>query len=130
MSAITKIEAIDLAGNFIKQKLCEELWYKNINSHVSAILLYGSVAKGTNKPNSDIDILIILPLKIEEKFTKGEYFYDLEGQHINIVLRSIERLRKLANENNDQFQKEVFRNSEILYERDDEVRKLLKNWSS
>jgi len=30
------------------------------------------VAKGVNKPDSDIDILIILPMEQEKEHTKGE----------------------------------------------------------
>jgi predicted nucleotidyltransferase len=85
------------------------------------------VAKETNRPDSDIDILLIMPLDIEEKYTMGEYFYDYREQKINIVIRSIEKLRRIAEEKNDIFQKEIFRGAEILEETDDEVRKLLKD---
>jgi len=37
--------------------------------------LYGSVAKGTNRGDSDIDILLIVPLEVEQTYTSGEYFY-------------------------------------------------------
>ena len=44
---------------------------------------------------------------------------------INIVLRSIEKLRKIAEDKNDLFQKEVFRSAEILADIDGEVTNLL-----
>jgi predicted nucleotidyltransferase len=122
---INKKEAVELAKKFITSELIKETWYQNIKEHLSAIILYGSVAKETNRSDSDVDVLFILPLEIEEKFTTGEYFYKFEGNKINIVLRSIEKLRMIAEKNNDPFQKEVFRDSEIIWGRDEEVRNLL-----
>jgi predicted nucleotidyltransferase len=122
---ITKKEAIDLIKRFIELQLFYEIWYKNVKKHLSAIILYGSVAKGTNRIDSDIDILLILPLKIEEKYTAGEYFYKFEDNKINIVIRSIEKLRKIAKENNDEFQKEIFKDAEIIWSRDYEVEKII-----
>ena len=124
---ITKKQAIEVAKRFIESQLCDEAWYQNINEHLSAIVLYGSVAKGVNRADSDIDILFFLPLEIEEKYTTGEYFYKFEGKEINIVIRSIEKLRQIAEEKNDEFQKEIFRGAEIIWSRDDEVAKLLRD---
>lgn len=126
MEIITKPQAIQIIKKFIELKLVAEKWYRDILPNIKAIILYGSTAKGTNKPDSDIDILIFVPLEIEEKYTKGEYFFKHDDREINIVLRSIEKLRKLAKENNDAFQKEVFRESEIIFEKDKEVRKLIE----
>jgi predicted nucleotidyltransferase len=123
---ITKKEAIDLVKRFIELQLCDEIWYQNVKEYLSAIILYGSVSRGTNRIDSDIDILLILPLKIEEKYTTGEYFYKFEGNAINIVIRSIEKLQKIAKKNNDAFQKEIFKDAEIIWSRDYEVEKLLK----
>jgi len=125
MNKTTKIEAIHLIKKFIKQELSKKPWFLKIKKHVKAIVFYGSTAKETNKPSSDIDILIFVPLSIEKKYTKGEYVYEFEGKEVNIVLRSIERLRKLAKSHDDS-EREVFRKSEILFESDDEVKKLIK----
>jgi predicted nucleotidyltransferase len=97
--------------------------------HIKAVVLYGSVAKGTNRPDSDIDILLFVPLRIEEARTCGEYFYEHKGQTINIVLRSIERLRKLAKEPTA-FEAEVFRASVVIEESDDEVQNCIQLISS
>ncbi len=123
---INKNKAVTLIKEFIKNSLSKEEWYQNIKPHIKAIILYGSVAKGTNCQNSDIDFLIILPLEIEKKYTKGEYVYHYKNQEINIVLRSIERLRKLAKSKKDNFQAEVFMDSEIIWEKDNEVKGLIK----
>ena len=121
--------AIIILNEFIEKRLTKKKWYNDIKNYIFAMLFYGSVAKGLNRPDSDIDMLIILPLEIETKYTKGEYVYHYKKQEINIVLRSIERLRTIANEQNDKFQAEVFKKSEILWERDNEVRKLLERIS-
>lgn len=112
--------------DFIREELPEKEWYKNISPHVKAMILYGSTAKGLNRADSDVDMLIIIPLAIEEKYTKGEYVYLFREQEINIVLRSLERLRELAEKHDDSFQMEVFLESEILWEADSEVRDLVE----
>jgi methionine-gamma-lyase len=100
MTTLTREKAIKIANEFLKEKLKQEAWFKVVEPHIKACLLYGSTAKGTNRQDSDIDILIILPLEHEERYTKGEYLYTFKEHEINIVLRSIERLRKIAKEKN------------------------------
>jgi len=123
--SITKKQATELIKKFIGFELINESWYQNVKEHLSAIILYGSVAKGTNREDSDIDILFFLPLEIEEKYTIGEYVYQFEGREINIVIRSIEKLRKIAEKKNDELQKEVFRDSDIIWSKDDEAWELV-----
>jgi len=118
-------QAIKVYKNFVNDVLKNENWHKNISHFIKAEILYGSITKGTNRENSDIDILLILPIEIEEKFTKGEYFFMYQGYEINIVLRSIEKLRKIAQEQKDKYQKEVFKNSIIISSIDNEVINLL-----
>jgi len=122
---INKKQAIKIAKDFLKTELEKEDWFIKVKPFVKAFVLYGSVAKETNKPDSDIDILIILPLEQEKKNTKGEYVYDYKSFNINIVLRSIEKLREIASEKKDLFQKEIFRKSEVLMDTDGEVANLL-----
>jgi predicted nucleotidyltransferase len=124
---INKKQAIEIVKRFIDSDLQNEDWYQNIKEHLFAIILYGSVAKGLNRIDSDIDVLFILPLEIEEKYTKGEYFFQFEGRDVNIVMRSIERLRQIAKDKNDEFQKEIFRDAEITWSSDEEVEELLKS---
>ncbi|MEI6810504.1 MAG: nucleotidyltransferase domain-containing protein [Candidatus Nomurabacteria bacterium] len=72
---ISKLEALQLIREFLESDLKQEEWFCNIQEYIKAIVLYGSVAKGMNTDSSDIDVLVILPLEIEEKYTQGEYFY-------------------------------------------------------
>lgn len=111
---INQKQAIKIYKAFSKKVLVNEQWYKDISPFVAAVLLYGSVAKGVNRSNSDIDILLIVPLAIEEKFTAGEYIYQFDTHEINIVLRSVEKIRRIADEQKDTFQKEVFRDTVII----------------
>jgi predicted nucleotidyltransferase len=117
-------QAIKIYKECSEKILVHEHWYQNVIPFVEAILLYGSIAKGTNRNDSDIDILLILPLGIEEKFTIGEYFYQFGGHVINIVLRSIEKMRYIADEHKDTFQKEVFRDA-VIIDSNKEVESLL-----
>ena len=124
----SKLEASQLVREFLESDLKQKEWFCNIQEYIKAIVLYGSVAKGVNTASSDIDVLIILPLEIEEKYTQGEYFYKYKNHEINIVCRSVEKLRELAKlEEKDLFQREVFRDSEIIWSKDDEVKSLIDN---
>jgi predicted nucleotidyltransferase len=118
-------KALAILKDFKFDVLKKEEWYMAIQPSIKAELLYGSVAKGTNNPNSDIDMLIILPLEIEEKYTSGEYFYNYKGYIINIVLRSVEKLRIIASEGKNTFQQEIFEKSVLLFQKDNEVLKLV-----
>lgn len=124
---ITKFEAIQLIEESLENNLKKEEWFKNVKDYIKGIILYGSVSKETNHSDSDVDVLVVLPLEIEEKYTQGEYVYTYKNFDINIVCRSIEKLRTLAKlEEKDLFQREVFRGSEIIWEADDEIKNLLK----
>src|SRR3989344_6408660 len=68
---VTVFEAVRIIKEFIRGDLTRKNWFKKIKLHIKAILLYGSVAKGTNRPDSDIDILIITPLKIGSLLRAG-----------------------------------------------------------
>ena len=126
MEKISRNDAISLLKLYIDNELLSLEWFDKIKVSVRAIIFYGSTSKGINKLESDLDLLIILPLEIEEKYTGGEYFYRFQNRDINIVLRSIEKLRVLSEKQNNEFEAEVFRDSEILFESDSEVRALLE----
>ena len=126
---INRNQAIELVKDFLNNELGKEDWFVKVKPFVKAFVLYGSVAKEINRPDSDIDVLLILPLEKEKEYTKGEYFYNYKNFKINIVLRSIEKLRKIAEDTNDLEQKEIFRKAEILMDTDGEVSNLLEKIS-
>lgn len=127
LTKISKEEAAVLSKLFINEFLPKEKWYQNIQPYIEAIVLFGSVTKNLNRPDSDIDLLIFVSIGIENKYAKGEYFFKFKDRDFNIVLRSIERLEKIAKEQTDVFQAEIFRNSEILLEKSDKIRKLINS---
>lgn len=122
---MNKQESLKVVRLFLKNTIEKEEWYQEIKPYLKAIILYGSVAKGTNRADSDIDILFILPIEVEKKYTQGEYFYHFENKEINIVIRSIEKLRKIAGEKFNSFEAEVFRDSKIIWQKDNEVKQLI-----
>ncbi len=69
MKQLTKKEAISIINNYIKIKLIKEERYKKIQPYVKAIVFYGSTAKGLNRPDSAIDLLIFIPLEIEMRYS-------------------------------------------------------------
>ena len=124
MKKLSRQEAIALLHTYLQHELVRLPWFKPIRPFIKAIVFYGSTTKGLHKPTSDLDILIFVPLAIETKYTAGEYVYLFKDRTINIVLRSIERLRKLK-EHSDALESEVFRDCELLFESDSEARVLI-----
>jgi len=127
---MSRDESLALIHRFVETRLPEEAWYRQILPDLKAIIFYGSRAKETNRPDSDIDLLLIVPLAAEQAHTQGEYVFEFEGCEINIVLRSIEKMRRIAEEMTDVFQREVFRNCEIIWSLDPEVPELLTKISN
>ena len=123
---INKIQAIEIVKDFLDEEIVSESWYQAVKPGLKAIILYGSVAKGTNRADSDLDLLFIMPLEIEEKETAGEYFYKYEDHEINIVIRSTEGLKQIAAGVHDDFQAEIFREAEIIWQKDEEVKELIE----
>ncbi len=126
MEKLDRSNAITILKDYIKTDLPKLDWFNQVKKDLKAIVFYGSTAKELNRPDSDLDMLMFMPLEIETQYTKGEYLYTYQGREINLVIRSIERLRELGREQNDPFEAEIFRNCEILYESDPECGDLIK----
>lgn len=127
---MTRDEAIRLVQRFVEERLPQERWYVCAKEHVKAIVFYGSRAKEANRSDSDVDIMIVLPLEIEKRCTSGEYNIPYDGWKMNVVLRSIEKIRQIAQAGTDEFQAEIFRKSEIIWESDSEARELINKITS
>ena len=63
-------------------------------NHPSSVILFGSFARGENIKRSDIDILIITPLKKKIDISK---FEEKIGHEIQIFTYSKESLKKMKN---------------------------------
>ena len=51
--------SISLINEFLDKVVYRENWYENIKDDLKAVIFYGSRAKGTLRPDSDIDLLFI-----------------------------------------------------------------------
>ncbi|MFA5796561.1 MAG: nucleotidyltransferase domain-containing protein [Candidatus Woesearchaeota archaeon] len=124
---LSRKKTITLLNAFIADVLPKKQWFLSCKPFMNAAVFYGSRAKNNHRADSDIDILIFMPLAVEKKYTRGEYVYNYYGHHINIVIRSIERLRRIAAfREKDLFEAEIFRMAEIIWQKDTEVAQLIK----
>ncbi len=83
------------------------------NKNISALAVYGSIAKGNFDKKSDIDLLVIS----QNKKLNFEFLEELElkhGREVNTTVYSIGEWRKLLGEKNS-FAESVLRNNIILY---------------
>jgi len=67
---------------------------------IKALGIYGSFARGENRPNSDIDVWIVVerenPLKIGELHEKLEA---LTGKKVDLMVLTVDRLNRLKGQN-------------------------------
>lgn len=81
----------------IIEKFVQEL-QKILDTHLKKVILYGSYARGDYNENSDIDIMILTDIPVEQLysyFTKiSEIAYDLELENniiLSPLLKNVER---------------------------------------
>ncbi len=101
LPAFTKEIAVksDIA-NFIKGKIKE---YKLTNEIVS-LFLYGSISKGTDTPDSDVDVAVVTRddvslEKIADAFTDkiSSEFYEYFGLHLDLYIKKKKEFIKFLN---------------------------------
>ena len=104
---IEKITARNIANNFIN---------KIKSKHVYSAILYGSSIKGNLKPESDIDVLIILNKhnkNLEKKiFDIAAALSSKLNRTISIIIMDIKEINK---EKDSQFIKSVRADMEVIY---------------
>ena len=103
-------EAKENLAKFLKRKL---------NSEIESIILFGSIAKQKEKPDSDIDLLFIVsdesnPKTLEEKISTlnpkiTEYF----GNSISPLIMKVSEF-KLRLKKNDKLLKSILKEGEVL----------------
>ena len=69
------------------EKLRENLPYIRKEYGVTGLCLFGSVARGDNRPDSDIDILVDMPPKILLMSALKEYLESLLQSSVDLVRR-------------------------------------------
>lgn len=75
------------------QKLTEAAPYIREEFGVESMRLFGSMARGDNRPNSDVDIFVEMPPKIFRIIALQQYLEDMLGVTVDVV-------RKHSNINN------------------------------
>ena len=80
------------------------------------LYLFGSRARGDNRPNSDVDILVVLPFKGKASHQSVKMRLKLSPSFpVDIIVRTPENIRKRL-EMGDDFIHEIMNKGKVLYE--------------
>ena len=95
------------------QKLAAQIVQK---FHPERVILFGSYAYGTPTPDSDVDLLVVMPCEGKETRKAIEILHTINPKiPVDLLVRTPERLQqRLAW--NDFFLQEVMEKGQILYE--------------
>src|SRR3989344_4386462 len=103
-------------NNITSRKIAEKFVDKIKSSKIYSIILYGSSVSGNIKPDSDIDVLIILnknDKKFEQGlFTKSASYSSVVNKTVSLVIMDKLEIKK---EKNSQFIKSVKENMKVIY---------------
>ena len=106
---------IDIEKITIK-KIANKFVDKIKSKRIYSILLYGSIVKGNLRPESDIDLLIIL--NKHDKITEQKIFNiaaELSSESNKTISAVIMDIKEINEEKNGQFIKSVKANMELIY---------------
>lgn len=117
MKNISQLNIVYFIQTFVRDKLQRQRWYSQTHKHIEGITITGSVTHGFADRYSDIDLHVFMPLKYEECYTKSEYIYIYHQHHINVIIRSSERLRRLAKSQDDTEQGWILGHDILVYEK-------------
>lgn len=111
-----ELERIINIDKITAKKIAEEFANKIKSKQIISAILYGSSVKGDLRPESDIDILIILHK--HDKLIEKEIF-DISAEFSSKINKTISvtimDLREIEKEKNSQFIKSIKSNMEIIY---------------
>ncbi|MDE6027080.1 MAG: nucleotidyltransferase domain-containing protein [Muribaculaceae bacterium] len=79
-------------------KLQESLPYIQKEYGVTGLCLFGSVARGDNRPDSDIDLLVEMPPKIFALTALHRYFENLLKTSVDLIRRHSHLSSRFLNE--------------------------------
>jgi len=103
-------------GKITSKKIAKNFTNRIKSKNVHSVILYGSAAKGTSKPESDIDILVVLGKKnriLEEEILDiAAQMSSKANKTISAVVMDVNQMHK---EKGTSFIKSVMENMEILY---------------
>ncbi len=82
------------------------------------VILFGSYARGTATPDSDVDLMVVLPFEGKSVFKSLEIRLKLRpGFPMDLIVRTLENVQKRL-EIGDGFMREVLDEGKVLYEAD------------
>ena len=100
----------------IARNMAKEFVRKVKSKQIVSIILYGSTVKGAVKPESDIDILVVIDKHSEIQERKiNDIAAELSSKYNKTIAPTIMTLEEVKNEKEGQFIKSVKEMSEILY---------------
>lgn len=102
--------------NITAKKIANKFVNKIKSKKIYSILLYGSIVKGNLRPESDIDILIVL--NEHDKITEEKIFdiaAELSSESNKTISAVIMDIKEINNEKSGQFIKSVKANMELIY---------------
>jgi predicted nucleotidyltransferase len=84
--------------------------------HPQKIILFGSHARGDARPDSDVDLLVIMDSDQHPARTAAEVTYRVHPRHypLDLIVRSPETVRTRL-QMNDWFMRDVMREGRVLY---------------
>ena len=87
--------------------------------HPERVVLFGSYARGTATPDSDVDLLVVVPFEGKAAHKSVEIRLKLRPPFpVDLVIRTPETVReRLAMD--DGFMREILEEGKVLYETDD-----------
>ncbi len=104
------------AARTIAAKFARDITTKSIKAGIKAIVLYGSTVRGTMKPGSDIDMLVVVN---KRKKKQEQQIHDLAAQlslKYNIILSAvIMDEQEIHQEKKKSFLQSVKESMEVLY---------------
>jgi predicted nucleotidyltransferase len=82
------------------------------------VILFGSYARGTQTPDSDLDVFVIASLRgtAAQRIRRVRNAVTINGFGLDVVVRSPRRVKK-ALEGRDWFVQEILAEGKVLYER-------------
>lgn len=111
-----ELEKIIYVEKITSKKILSEFINKVKSKSIYSIILYGSVVKGNIKPESDIDVLIILNKHnkiLEEKILNAAA--DISSKSNKTISAVIMDVKEINKEKNSQFIKSIKANMDVIY---------------
>jgi hypothetical protein len=105
---------LEIAKLFIKDRLRQKQWFKQIVPHLKSIVL---------SPASHIEILLYMPRAAVQQYTVGSYEYVDHNVTVHVLCRSIEKVRDIA-KGPTSAQVQFYTNCAVLWRGDEEYVKL------